>query len=91
MCLLTSFVATNLRPVKKEEDIESALKTQLLVSTLLMTPCLYKLAYAFLPAAFYVSGVCSRPFKAFLCVGFGLWGGCLIGFVTEYYTSFSYR
>merc|ERR1712091_660604 len=56
-----------------------------------MTPVLYKLAYKFLPSAFYVSGVCSSPFSAFLCVGFGLWGGCLIGFVTEYYTSFSYR
>ena len=42
---------------------------QLLVSTLLMTPVLYKLAYAFLPAAFFVSGVCSSPWKAFLCVG----------------------
>merc|ERR1719238_967605 len=91
VCLLTSFVATHLRPVKREADIESALKMQLLVSTLLMTPCLYKLSTTFLPAAFFVSGVCSSPFKAFLCVGFGLWGGCLIGFVTEYYTSFSYR
>ena len=77
--------------MRKETDIETVLKTQLLVSTLLMTPCLYKLAHVFLPAAFFVSGVCSSPFKAFLCVGFGLWGGCLIGFVTEYYTSFSYR
>merc|ERR1719331_20706 len=91
VCLLTSFVATHLRPVKREADIESALKMQLLVSTLLMTPCLYKLSTTFLPAAFFVSGVCSSPFKAFMCVGFGLGGGCLIGFVTEYYPSFSYR
>merc|ERR1711865_1180677 len=28
--------------------------------------------------------------KAFLCVCLGLWGGCLIGFITEYYTSSSY-
>merc|ERR1719238_2140812 len=46
VCLLTSFVATHFRPVKREEDIETALKGQLLVSTLLMTPCLYKLAHA---------------------------------------------
>jgi len=91
VCLLTSFVATNLRPVKKEADIETALKTQLLVSTALMTPVLYKLSYSFLPHNFFVSGVCASPFGAFLCVGSGLWGGCLIGFVTEYYTSFSYR
>merc|ERR1719453_2795902 len=91
VCLLTFFVATSIAPVRKEDDIEKVLKTQLLVSTLLMTPCLYKLSTTFLPAAFFVSGVCSSPFKAFMCVGFGLWGGCLIGFVTEYYTSFSYR
>jgi inorganic pyrophosphatase len=27
---------------------------------------------------------------AFICVAGGLWGGCLIGFITEYYTSHSY-
>merc|ERR1719238_2373241 len=54
VCLLTFFVATHVKPVKKEADIEGALKLQLLVSTLLMTPCLYKLSYAFLPAAFFV-------------------------------------
>ena len=91
VCMVTMFFATHIRPVRKEEDIETVLKNQLLVSTLLMTPVLYKLAYAFLPTAFYVSGVCSSPFKAFLCVAFGLWGGCAIGFVTEYYTSFSYK
>ena len=91
VCMLTSFVATHLRTVKSESDIEQALKLQLLISTLLMTPTLYQLCHSFLPAAFYVSGVCSSPLKAFFCVGSGLWGGCLIGFVTEYYTSFSYR
>jgi len=91
VCLLTSFVATHIKTVQREADIESALKLQLFVSTALMTPALYKLCYSFLPAAFYVSGTCSNPFAAFLCVGFGLWGGCAIGFITEYYTSFSYK
>jgi len=91
VCLLTSFVATHLRQVRKEADIETALKTQLLVSTVLMTPVVWYLAHAYLPAAFFVSGVCSNPYKAFLSVGFGLWGGCVIGFVTEYYTSFSFK
>mmetsp|Transcript_31598 Transcript_31598/g.92862 ORF Transcript_31598/g.92862 Transcript_31598/m.92862 type:complete len:782 (+) Transcript_31598:53-2398(+) len=98
VCLITNFVATDLSPVRKEADIERVLKTQLLVSSLLMTPCVYALAVTLLPAAtcgmcvggFVVGGVCSSPLKAFFCVGFGLWGGCVIGFVTEYYTSFSY-
>jgi H(+)-translocating pyrophosphatase len=99
VCLLTMFVATDLFPVKKEADIETVLKVQLLVSSLLMTPCLYFLATYFLPAAtcgeciggFVIGGVCTTPLKAFFCVAFGLWGGCFIGFITEYYTSFSYE
>ena len=91
VCLVTNFFATDLFPVKKEADIEKVLKTQLLVSSVLMTPVIYKLSYSFLPPHFFVSGVCSSPWAAFLCVCAGLWGGCLIGFVTEYYTSFSYR
>jgi inorganic pyrophosphatase len=99
VCLITNFVATDIAPVKAEKDIENVLKTQLLVSSLLMTPVVYFLTTYFLPAAtcgscvggFIVGGTCSSPFKAFLCVAFGLWGGCLIGFITEYYTSFSYE
>jgi hypothetical protein len=30
------------------------------------------------------------PFECYLCVAAGLWGGCLIGFITEYYTSHTY-
>jgi Na+/H+-translocating membrane pyrophosphatase len=29
--------------------------------------------------------------KTFFCISVGLWGGCIIGFVTEYFTSFSYN
>ena len=35
-----------------------------------------------------VGGICSSRTKAFLSVAFGLWGGCAIGFITEYYTSY---
>jgi len=99
VCLLTNYVATDIQPVRKEADIERVLKTQLLVSSVLMTPVLYLLAIYFLPAAtcgeciggFVVGGICSSPLKAFFCVAFGLWGGCAIGFITEYYTSFSYK
>merc|ERR1719331_95597 len=51
VCLITNFVATDLSPVRKEADIERVLKTQLLVSSLLMTPCVYGLAVALLPSA----------------------------------------
>lgn len=98
VCLVTSFVATDLIPVKNERGIENALKMQLLVSAVLMTPTIYLLAHFFLPAAtcgscvggFVIGDICTSQLKSFFCVGFGLWGGCAIGFITEYYTSFSY-
>ena len=39
-----------------------------------------------------VSGAqCSfTPLKAWACVCAGLWSGCAIGFITEYFTSHSY-
>ena len=78
---LPSLGHADLAPVKKEEDIEKVLKTQLLVSSVLMTPVVYFLSFFFLPAAtcgecvggFVISGVCSSPLKAFFCVAFGLW------------------
>lgn len=103
VCMFTSFVATDVWPVKKDEDVEKVLKVQLGVSTLLMTIFLYPLCL-FLPneatfecrlteagaiTCFY--HVTYVQAKAFLCICMGLWGGCIIGFITEYYTSHSYK
>jgi inorganic pyrophosphatase len=105
MCMLTSFVATNLNPVTDEASVERVLKIQLFVSTLLMTIVMYPLCHAFLPeGTVYFGGevnahgavvdaiktVDNLQVAAFVCVVCGLWGGCLIGFITEYYTSHSY-
>ena len=38
MCILTALIATDLKPAKVISEIESTLKVQLVVSTLLMTP-----------------------------------------------------
>ena len=43
-CMVTSFIATNIQPVRCEEDVEKVLKVQLAVSTLLMTMVLYPMA-----------------------------------------------
>merc|ERR1719326_1877766 len=55
--LVTSFVATHIATVKKEKDVELALKLQLLISTALMTVVLYPVTTAFLPASFDVAHV----------------------------------
>jgi len=64
------------------------------MTTVLMTPCLYVIALACLPATFTFPGVSEggnvTSFNAFICAALGLWSGLLIGLITEYYTSFSY-
>merc|ERR1711865_1207436 len=107
MCLITSFIATKVQTVAQHSDVENVLKVQLFVSALLMTIATLPLALIFLPNKFTFEGLyeikpstgasmladlqeCTH-IGAWICVVCGLWGGCLIGFITEYYTSHSYR
>jgi inorganic pyrophosphatase len=108
VCIICFFVATHVRPVKKEEDVETVLKIQLAVTTVVLTGVIYVVALGFVPhdgASFNRVGemldpsdptgktfvqVTLTPMKAWACVCCGLWSGCIIGFVTEYYTSHSY-
>jgi len=94
-CLLCSFVATNIQPVEREEDIERNLKIQLGLTSIAMTVLLLPLCHSVLPIEmdFTVNGavVPVGPMVCYLCIISGLWGGCLIGFITEYYTSHSYK
>ena len=90
VCLLTHFFATDIFPVTKESQVETALKTQIGVSTLFMTAALYPITF-FLPTHFMLGAIHVTRVKVFFCVASGLWGGCIIGFITEYFTSHSYR
>jgi len=95
-CFFTSFVATDWSPVRAEEDVETVLKYQLIISTVIITPIVFIISFMFLPAQFCVSNLeCTEETMstwkgAFACVASGLWSGLLIGLVTEYYTSHSY-
>lgn len=77
---------------KSAEKVESTLKWQLIISTVLMTPVLFLLAYLCLPAAFNFTeaGISCKYTHAFYCTAAGLWSGLIIGIVTEYYTSNAY-
>jgi len=96
VCLLCSFLATNIFPVKKETDVEHALKVQLISTTILMLPAIYMGAVFFLPAEFELRAavgsniITLSPIWAWACVSFGAVGGLIIGLITEYYTSHSY-
>jgi len=84
-------------PVTEIVQIERTLKILLLVSTVLMTPVVIGLALACYPTdgTFVIvdAGISYTVdwWKAAVAVILGLWGGLIIGVVTEYYTSHSYR
>jgi len=110
VCMLCSFLATDLWPVKCEADVEKMLKVQLLSTTVIMTIFLYLIAIYWLPESFTVESAVlyayenaetgtftmehfelkGSPLLAWGCVCSGLWAGCAIGFLTEYFTSHSY-
>jgi len=69
---------------------------------MLNTPVVYVVCKAFLPSGpinFTVGGTNGVPAvtttfyysDVFTCIACGLWSGLLIGFITEYYTSHSYK
>merc|ERR1719160_361633 len=75
-----------------DSSVERALKGILIVSTLLATPFAFGLAFLCMPPKFRVEdGHMLSPMIAAVCYAVGLWAGLVIGFVTEYYTSHSYR
>eukprot|EP01065_Artemidia_motanka_P018664 TRINITY_DN21_c0_g3_i1.p1 TRINITY_DN21_c0_g3~~TRINITY_DN21_c0_g3_i1.p1 ORF type:complete len:806 (+),score=359.85 TRINITY_DN21_c0_g3_i1:94-2511(+) len=106
VCLVTSFIATHVQTVAEAKDVEKVLKVQLAVTAVLMIAVVYPISYYFLPSEFHFSnhlksecdvktdGLDCREvvhyWYAWLCVSSGLVAGCLIGFITEYYTSHSY-
>jgi len=92
VCMACSFIATHIRPVKAEKDVETVLKIQLAVTCIAMLAVMVPICNSFLPAEFVIQGVSDKVSRwdAYLCVACGLVGGCLIGFITEYFTSHSY-
>jgi len=90
VCMVCSFVATNIFTVKKEKDVENVLKVQLVLTSLFVTIAVYPLCKTYLPETLTIGTKDATQMGCFLCICCGLWGGCLIGFITEYYTSHSY-
>lgn len=99
VCLICTFVATHVHPVRKEKDVETVLKIQLLLTSIVLSGVMYPVAIYFLPSEMnFISGggtkvnlINVEPWVPYTCVLAGLWGGCIIGFMTEYFTSHSYQ
>lgn len=91
VCFLVSFVAFNIMTVTKEEKIETTLRWQLILTTIVLTPVICSVGYYCLPQIFYLGvgkdAIVTSQWKISVCCLFGLWSGMIIGYVTDYYTS----
>ncbi|PWZ30070.1 Pyrophosphate-energized vacuolar membrane proton pump [Zea mays] len=93
-CLITMLFATDFFEIKVVNEIEPALKKQLIISTVVMTIGIALISWLGLPDTFTIYNFGARKtvqsWQLFLCVAVGLWAGLVIGFITEYYTSNAY-
>ena len=92
VCFITSIAALTFMKPKSADKVENTLKWQLIISTVLMTPVLYALAYFCLPETFVFAeaGITCKYYYAFICSASGLGSGLIIGIFTEYFTSNAY-
>ena len=75
------------------ENVETKLKVQLTLSTVLMTGLLIPIMYLMpVEAKIEFAGVVYNASRldVYVCICSGLWSGLLIGFITEYFTSNRY-
>ena len=87
VCLLTALLA---KTGEQPQDVENTLKKQLILSTIFMTIGLYALVKWTMPVSFQFGSLAVSQMDILVSVLSGLWGGLLIGFITEYYTSHTY-
>lgn len=87
VCLLTAFFAN---VTEDPASVEKTLKKQLVISTVLMTVALYFLTNWAMIDSFMLNGKLVTRWGILISILSGLWGGLIIGFVTEYYTSHTY-
>lgn len=88
ICFITALFA---RVSSEARSVERALKRQLLMSTIFMTVALYFLTDWAMVAEFQVSSTTVTKWGVLFSVLSGLWGGLLIGYITEYFTSHTYK
>ena len=77
------------------KQVEGSLKNQLILSTIVLIPCLWLLAEISFDGFIFIAnnGVESNkvPFDIFGCIAIGLVAGLIIGYVTEVMTSYQYK
>ena len=71
--------------------MEKALKLQLWISTVIVAVTMYFVTDIFMVSQFEIAGQVITKWNVYTSLLFGLFGGLLIGWVTEIFTSHSYR
>ena len=87
VCLITAFFAG---VTEKAESVEKTLKNQLVLSTVLMTIALIGLTNWAMVDSFELAGRTVTRTGVLISILSGLWGGLIIGFITEFFTSHTY-
>ena len=93
--IVTYLFGQMLMPVRKEADIDAALRLQLVLSAVLMIVPIFLVGSYVLPDQFLIVGIGGNELNATnidacVCVVMGVVAGLLIGFSAEYYTSSSF-
>jgi inorganic pyrophosphatase len=99
ICMITAqiaFFTTN--SIKVYKDLENTISRQMWISSALLLPAIYVITILCLPEKYSIGQKGTVSFKenvtridSMICPISGLVSGLIIGFVTEYYTSMSYR
>jgi K(+)-stimulated pyrophosphate-energized sodium pump len=85
--LVTSFFAR----IKDDGNVEKALKLQLWISTFLVAGLMYFVTDYFMVDSFEIDGLLITKWNVYTALLLGLFGGMLIGWITEIYTSHTYK
>lgn len=85
--LITTFFAR----VKENGNVESALKMQLWISTFIVAAALYFVTDIYMIDSFQIGDKTITKWNVYASVMLGLFAGMFIGWITEIYTSHSYK
>lgn len=98
VCICTTIIAFGTaKSINTYDKLERTIKNQMIISTLLMIPCIHLISLNFLPPTYNIGKVGTVTYKegvsqlnTMFCPLAGLVSGMLIGVITEYYTSMTY-
>ena len=90
-CILVSTLSTHIMRVDVQERVESTLKFQLIISTVVLLGVTYLVAFLTFPANFKIDDHTDLGvWTPYVCSVFGLVSGMFIAAFTEYVTSHTY-